>query len=108
MNRIFKTLTLFLLVSTVSFVYAQDELDKSGEDKNIFISPEKSKTGTPAATEKSSNASGKPNVTAPGGPPNADDILLEASGDPEKAGAKPSLWERIFGKKAKKPAKKPD
>ena len=27
MNRIFKTFALFLLVSTVSFVYAQDELD---------------------------------------------------------------------------------
>ena len=64
MNRILKTFALFLLVSTVSFVYAQDELDKSGEDKNIFISPEKSKTGTPAATEKSSNASGPNKIYA--------------------------------------------
>ena len=37
MNRIFKTLALFLLVSTVSFVYAQEEFDKSDDGNGMML-----------------------------------------------------------------------
>ena len=36
MNRIFKTFALFLLVSTVSFVYAQDELDDTKKAEQVL------------------------------------------------------------------------
>ncbi len=111
MNRIFKTLALFLLVSTVSFVYAQDELDKSdGGKEKLFFTPDKTPDGKvpTAKTADDKTSKGSPSITAPGGPPAGDDMLLEASGEAEKPGAKLTLWERIFGKKAGKPAKKPD
>ena len=110
MNRIFKTLALFLLVSTVSFVYAKEEFDKSDDGKGMMLTPDKKPDGkvptTKTADDKTSK--GKPSLTGPGGPPAGDDIRLEASGEAEKPGAKLTLWERIFGKKAGKPAKKPD
>ena len=110
MNRIFKTLALFLLVSTVSFVYALEEFDKSDDGKGMMLTPDKKPDGkvptTKTADDKTSK--GKPSLTGPGGPPAGDDIRLEASGEAEKPGAKLTIWERIFGKKAGKPAKKPD
>ena len=45
MNRIFKTLALFLLVSTVSFVYAQEEFDKSDDGKGMMLTPDKKPDG---------------------------------------------------------------
>jgi len=110
MNRIFKTLALFLLVSTVSFVYAQEEFDKSDDGKGMMITPDKKPDGKvpTAKTADDKTSKGKPSLTGPGGPPAGDDIRLEASGEAEKPGAKLTLWERIFGKKAGKPAKKPD
>ena len=114
MNRIFKTLALFLVVSTVSFVYAQEEFDDADAGKGTSLGADKkpaSTTGKTSAT-KATASTGKIGIAGAGptgdGPPAGDDIRLEARGETEAKGAKPSLWERIFGKKATKPAKKPN
>ena len=116
MNRIFKTLALFLVVSTVSFVYAQEEFDDADAGKGTTLGADKkpaSTTGKVGAKSATASTGNKIGLTGGGtgsgdGPPTADDIRLEARGETESKGAKPSLWERIFGKKATKPAKKPN
>ena len=114
MNRIFKTLALFLVVSTVSFVYAQEEFDDADAGKGTTLGADKKPASTTGktSTTKATASTGKIGIAGGGpagdGPPAGDDIRLEARGETEAKGAKPSLWERIFGKKATKPAKKPN
>ena len=98
MNRIFKTLALFLLVSTVSFVYAQEEFDKSDDGKGMMLTPDKKPDGKvpTAKTADDKTSKGKPSLTGPGGPPAGDYIRLEASGEAEKPGAKLTLWPIFF------------
>ncbi len=99
MNRILKTFALFLLVSTVSFVYAQNELDddvnkgsgksvvKDNAGSGVKLDGVKKDGGAkkPAAAKMESHEKGKSGVTK------------------DMKSTKGSFWKSLFGgKKAKK------
>ncbi len=99
MNRIFKTFALFLLVSTVSFVYAQDELDDTkkggagvkmddGAKKGAGVKLDgvkKDPGSKPSQAKMESHEAGKKAALTDG-----------------KAAKKGSFWQKLFGSKGKK------
>ena len=104
MNRTLKTLALFLLVSTVSFVYAQDEDAKYGDKAKASDTGKAGKAGT-VDINKGLTAKDKP--AAPKNTPmsDADKDKLRSGKDNQDMdkGKKGGFFSRLFGsKKVKK------
>jgi hypothetical protein len=98
MNRTLKTLALFLLVSTVSFVYAQDEDAKYGDKAKTSDTGKDGKAGTVDINKGLIGKDKPPSVTNT--PMNQADKnkLRDGKGDQEaKQGKRGSFWSRLFG-----------
>ena len=102
MNKMLKTLALFLLVSTVSFAYAQDEDGKDSKVGKSTVSDE---------VKKGSGADINAGLTAKVTPTPEAKAKLEShekcdncSKDVGKSETlkKGSFWSRLFGKESKK------
>ena len=102
MNKMLKTLALFLLVSTVSYVYAQDEDGKDSKVGKSIVSDE---------VKKGSGADINAGLTAKVKPTPEAKTKLEShekcdncSKDVGKSETlkKGSFWSRLFGKESKK------
>jgi hypothetical protein len=99
MNRILKTFALFLLVSTVSFVYAQDEIDDTRKgDKSVKDMSDGVKAGSGVKLDGVAKDPGsKPSQAKMAGHEEGKKAVL----DDGKAAKKGSFWQSLFGKNKK-------
>ncbi|MDP6500839.1 MAG: hypothetical protein QF743_09050 [Candidatus Marinimicrobia bacterium] len=97
MNRILKLVFLFLFVSTVSFVYAQDEVDDTKSGGKSLVK-DNVKTGTGAKLDGTTNPGGgsKPTPARLAGHEEGKSAAVEKD---HGKGKKGSFWQKIFGKK---------
>lgn len=100
MNRIFKTFALFLLVSTVSFVYAQDELDDTRKGGAGVKMDDGAKKGAGVKLDGVKKDPGsKPSQAKMESHEAGKKAAMIDSKDKAKKG---SFWQKLFGSKGKK------
>ena len=100
MNRIFKTFALFLLVSTVSFVYAQDELDDTKKGGAGVKMDDGAKKGAGVKLDGVKKDPGsKPSQAKMESHEAGKKAAMIDSKDKAKKG---SFWQKLFGSKGKK------
>ena len=100
MNRILKTFAIFFLVSTVSFVYAQDQIDDDKKGgKGSVLTDDGAKKG---AGVKLDGVKKDPGSKPSQARMDSHEAGKKASLTDSKATKKGSFWNRIFGTKGKK------